>query len=155
MVCRSGALCLQVANQKTVKCWPRGQGVSGGCDHDRTQPSLTGFFLAVYASWSFATLQLEWKVPRKPTMSVFVVREVQDGRQGEPAITRERRHFRKIHESHCKPWSCLACSYLNWLVEVIADLCSRVDRMSDKASTVNLAHARRGLMNERMTKQVP
>ena len=76
------------------------------------EPSLTGFFLAVYASQSCATLQFECKVPRKPTMSGLSVKEVQDGRQGEPAITRERRHFRKIHESHCKLWWCLACSYL-------------------------------------------
>ena len=32
-------------------------------------------------------------------MGAFVVREVKDGRQGEPAITRERKHFSKIHES--------------------------------------------------------
>ena len=33
-------------------------------------------------------------------MGAFVVREVQDGRQGESAITRERKHFSKIHESN-------------------------------------------------------
>ena len=49
-----------------------------------------------------------------PTMGVFVFRRVQEGYHGEPAITREQKHFSKIHESDCKPSTCLACSYLNW-----------------------------------------
>ena len=65
-------------------------------------------------------------------MSVFVHRELQDGHQGEPAITQERRHLGKIHESHCKPWSCLACSYLNHRVEAITEVCSSIDRMSER-----------------------
>ena len=65
-------------------------------------------------------------------MSIFSLREAQDGRQGEPAITREWKHFSKIHESHCKPWSCLACSYLSWRVEVITNLWSRRDRTTDR-----------------------
>ena len=41
-------------------------------------------------------------------MGAFVVREVKDGRHGEPAITQERKQFSKIHESiashfHAKP----------------------------------------------------
>ena len=71
------------------------------------------------------------KATGQPTMSVFVHRELQDGRQGEPAITRERRHLGKIHESHCKPWSCLAYSYLNRRIEVFADLCSSMDRRNE------------------------
>ena len=52
---------------------------------------------------------------------------------GEPAITRERKHFSKIHESDCKPSTCLACSYLNsnWREEVSAALCSAVDRQNE------------------------
>ena len=65
-------------------------------------------------------------------MGAFVVREVKDGRQGEPAITRERRRFSKIHESHCKPLSCLSCSLPYQRVEVIADLCSSMDRMNER-----------------------
>ena len=49
------------------------------------------------------------RVPRQSTMSVFVLREVRDGRQDEPVVTRERKHFRKIHESNCKLWSFLVC----------------------------------------------
>ena len=67
-------------------------------------------------------------------MSVFVLREVQDGRQDEAAITRERKRFSKIHESNCKPWLCLACSYLNWRLEVIADLCSSMDRTNERTN---------------------
>ena len=61
---------------------------------------------------------------------------------GEPAITRERKHFSKIHPSDCKPSTRLACSYLNWSEEVSAALCSAVDRtserMNDKTTTVTL-----------------
>ena len=75
-------------------------------------------------------------------MSVFVFRRVQEGHHGEPAITRERKHLSKIHESHCKPSTCLACSYLNWREEVNAALCSAVDRQNertnDKTTTVTL-----------------
>ena len=73
-------------------------------------------------------------------MGVSVFRRVQDGHHGEPAITRERKHFSKIHESDCKPSTCLACSYLNWREEVSAALCSAVnrtnERTNDKTTTV-------------------
>ena len=49
-----------------------------------------------------------------------------------PAITRERKHFSKIHESDCKPSTCLACSCLNWREEVSAALCSAVNRMNER-----------------------
>ena len=52
-----------------------------------------------------------------------------EGYHGEPAITREQKHFSKTHESDCKPSTCLACSYLNWC-EVSAVLCSAVNRMT-------------------------
>ena len=68
-------------------------------------------------------------------MSIFV-REVQDSSQGKPAISQERRHFNKIHESHCKPWLLLACASIN--LEVISD---RSLMNNDKASTVTLVHA--------------
>ena len=74
------------------------------------------------------------KVPRKPTMSIFILREAQHGRQGEPAITRKQKHFSKIHESNCKPRLCLACSYLGWRVEVIADLCGQNEWMNERQS---------------------
>ena len=75
-------------------------------------------------------------------MGAFVVREVKDGRQGEPAITRERKHFSKIHESDCKPLSCKACSYPYRVSEVSDGLCSSMDRMNERT-------------NERMTNEVP
>ena len=80
-------------------------------------------------------------------MGAFVVRKVKDGRQGEPAITRERKQFSKIHESHCKPLSWLSFSLPYQRVKVIADLCSSMDRMNERmnerqASTVTLAQAR-------------
>ena len=65
-------------------------------------------------------------------MGVSVFRRVQEGHHGEPAITRERKHFSKIHESDCKPSTCLACSYLNWREEVSAALCSAVNRMNER-----------------------
>ena len=79
-------------------------------------------------------------------MGVSVFRRVQEGYHGEPAITLERKHFSKIHESDCKPSTCLACSYLNWREEVSAALCSAVNRMNertnertnDKTTTVTL-----------------
>ena len=75
-------------------------------------------------------------------MGVSVFRRVQEGYHGEPAITRERKHFRKICPSDCKSSTCLACSYLNWHEEVSAALCSAVDRMNertnDKTTTVTL-----------------
>ena len=67
----------------------------------------------------------------QPTMGVFVFRRVQEGSMitvREPAITRERKHFSKIHPSDCKPWTCLACSHLNWHEEVNAVLFSAMDR---------------------------
>ena len=64
-------------------------------------------------------------------MGVSVFRRVQEGHHGEPAITRERKHFSKIHESDCKPSTCLACSYLNWREEVSAALCSAVNRTNE------------------------
>ena len=80
-------------------------------------------------------------------MARFVFRKLQEGRQGKPAITREQKHFSEIHESHCKPLSCLACSYLNQLAKVSIDLCSAIDRTTertnDKASTVTLVRAPR------------
>ena len=30
------------------------------------------------------------------------------------AITQEQKRFSKIHESDCKPSTCLSCSFLNW-----------------------------------------
>ena len=78
----------------------------------------------------------------QPTMGGFVFRRVQEGYHGEPAITRERKHFSKIHPSDCKPSTRLACSYLNWSEEVSAALCSAVDRTkertNDKTTTVTL-----------------
>ena len=71
-------------------------------------------------------------------MGVLVFRRVQKGNHGEPAITRERKHFSEIHESDCKPSTCFACSYLNWREEVSAALCSAVDRTNDKTTTVTL-----------------
>ena len=71
-------------------------------------------------------------------MGGFVFRRVQEGYHGEPAITRERKHFSKIHPSDCKPSTRLACSYLNWSEEVSAALCSAVDRTNDKTTTVTL-----------------
>ena len=65
-------------------------------------------------------------------MGVFVLRRVQEGHHGEPAITRERKHFSKIHPSDFKPLTCLACSHLNWSKEVSAALCSAVDRMNER-----------------------
>ena len=77
-------------------------------------------------------------------MGAFVVREVKDGRQGEPATTQERRHFSKIHESHCKPLSCLSCSLPYQRVEVIADLCSSMDRMNER---MNRFHETLGVLH--------
>ena len=68
---------------------------------------------------------------------------VESCKVSQPYITRERKHFSKIHESHCKPLSCLACSYLYRVSEVSDDLCSSMDRTNDKSSTVALAHAPR------------
>ena len=65
-------------------------------------------------------------------MGGFVFRRVQEGYNGEPAITRERKHFSKIHPSDCKPSTRLACSYLNWSEEVSAALCSAVDRTNER-----------------------
>ena len=65
-------------------------------------------------------------------MGGFVFRRVQEGYNGEPAITQERKHFSKIHPSDCKPSTRLACSYLNWSEEVSAALCSAVDRTNER-----------------------
>ena len=62
-------------------------------------------------------------------MGAFVLRDVQDGRQGEPAITRVRKHFSKIHESHCKPLSCLLSVY-NAIIMLITLPTRRSDRLS-------------------------
>ena len=67
-------------------------------------------------------------------MGAFVFRRVQEGHHGEPAITRERKHFSKIHESDCKPSTFLAYSYLNWREEVSAALCSAVDRQNERTN---------------------
>ena len=65
-------------------------------------------------------------------MGGFVFRRIQESYHGEPAITRERKHFSKIHPSDCKPSTRLACSYLNWSEEVSAALCSAVDRTNEQ-----------------------
>ena len=80
-------------------------------------------------------------------MGVFVFRIVQEGHHGEPAITRERKHFSKIHESDCKPSTYLACSHLNWREEVSAALCSAVNRMNERQNDYHNPSCR-GLMNE-------
>ena len=92
-------------------------------------------------------------------MGASVFRRVQEGHHGEPAITRERKHFSKalyrkhfskIHESDCKPSTCLACSYLNWREEVSAALCSAVNRMNERMNERQNDYRNpscRGLMN--------
>ena len=79
----------------------------------------------------------------QPTTGVFVFRRVQEGYHGEPAITRERKHFSKIHPSDYKPSTRLACSYLNWSEEVSAALCSAVDRMNERTNEEYLCNPRR------------
>ena len=47
-------------------------------------------------------------------MGVSVFRSVQEGYpHGEPAITQERKHFSKIHESNCKPLTCLSVASIS------------------------------------------
>ena len=46
---------------------------------------------------------------------LWVFLSSQEGYHGEPAITQEQKHFSKIHESDCKPSTCLSCLYLVWL----------------------------------------
>ena len=64
------------------------------------------------------------QVSRQSTIGVFIFRRVQEGHHSKPVITRERRHFSKIHESDCKPSTCLSCSYLSWHIEVSTVPCS-------------------------------
>ena len=61
-------------------------------------------------------------------MGAYVVREVQDGRQGDPAITRERKQNPQV--------TLQAIVVLIMLItlpvlEVIADLCSSMDRTNE------------------------
>ena len=51
----------------------------------------------------------------------------EESKKATTVITRERKHFSQILESDCKPSTCLACSYLNWLEEVSTALCSACD----------------------------
>ena len=75
-------------------------------------------------------------------MGVSVFRRVQEGHHGEPAITRERKHFSKIHESDCKPSTCLACSYLNSLgpiadiSAIISTVCFRRHNLCKKCQNL-------------------
>ena len=112
----------------------------GGVDFDTM---LIGFFTRFFSPTKLSCrTDQTYKCLGSQTMGGFVFRRVQEGYHSEPAITRERKHFSKIHPSDCKPSTRLACSYLNWSEEVSAALCSAVDRtskrMNDKTTTVTL-----------------
>ena len=67
------------------------------------------------------------RVPRQPTMSVFVLREVRDGRQGEPVVTRKRKHFSQNPRVKLQALVVLSLFCLSRRVEVIAVLGSSMD----------------------------
>ena len=80
-------------------------------------------------------------------LSVFFVfrTAVQEGHHGEPAITRERKHFSKIHESHCKPIYVLSLFTVTLTGAKKWTLlsCSAVDRQNERTNEKTSQNPRR------------